>query len=111
MRAKLILLFIFKYYKSLVHRIVVSLKLRKHRHHVILRPHQHQQRLPGKQDQVKSRMLEMAEAEHAAKMKMYKLKKDILTMKKRKLEESVSNNNEVNRPSKSNKTSCEWRPF
>ena len=53
----------------------------------------------------------MAEAEHAAKMKMYKLKKDILTRKKRKLEESLSNNNEVDRRSGNNETSRAWRPF
>jgi hypothetical protein len=47
-------------------------------------------KLPGKQEQVKSRLLEMAEAEHAAKMRLYQLKEDILRLEKRKLEESLS---------------------
>lgn len=53
----------------------------------------------------------MAEAEHAAKMKIYKIKEDILTRKKRKIKESLSNNNEVDRRSANYETSCAWRPF
>jgi hypothetical protein len=37
-------------------------------------------KLPGKQEQVKSRLLEMAEAEHAAKMRVYQLQEDILRL-------------------------------
>lgn len=68
-------------------------------------------KLPGKQEQVKSRLLEMAEAEHAAKMRVYQLKEDILILKKRKLEESLSISTETNRPSTSNSVCSAWRPF
>lgn len=70
-------------------------------------------KLPGKQEQVKSRLLEMAEAEHAANMRVYQLKEDtcILILKKRKLEESLSISTETNRPSTSNSVCSAWRPF
>ncbi|XP_056020159.1 uncharacterized protein LOC125669809 [Ostrea edulis] len=66
-------------------------------------------KLSGKQEQVKSRLLEMAE--HAAKMRVYQLKEDILILKKRKLEESLSISTETNRPSTSNSVCSAWRPL
>ncbi|XP_062610728.1 myb/SANT-like DNA-binding domain-containing protein 3 [Saccostrea cucullata] len=66
----------------------------------------------GNQEQVKGRLFEMAEEEHAAKMRIYKLKEDILNLKKRKLEESMATactNETSNRPSASKEIA--WRPF
>ena len=37
---------------------------------------------PGRQDQVKNRLLEMAEIEHCKKMTILQLKEDILKLKK-----------------------------
>ena len=68
-------------------------------------------KLSGKQEQVKSRLLEMAEAEHAAKMRVYQLKEDILRLKKRKLEESLSISNEATRSGASKSACSAWRPF
>ena len=68
-------------------------------------------KLSGKQEQVKSRLLEMAEAEHAAKMRVYQLKEDILRLKKRKLEESLLISNEATRSGASNSACSAWRPF
>jgi hypothetical protein len=44
---------------------------------------------PGRQDQVKNRLLEMAEIEHCKKMTILQLKEDILKLKKQKLENEI----------------------
>lgn len=44
---------------------------------------------PGRQDQVKNRLLEMAEIEHCKKMTIIQLKEDILKLKKQKLENEI----------------------
>ncbi|XP_062619358.1 myb/SANT-like DNA-binding domain-containing protein 3 [Saccostrea cucullata] len=44
---------------------------------------------PGRQDQVKNRLLEIAEIEHKKKMAILQLKEDILKLKKQKLENEI----------------------
>ncbi|XP_062584822.1 myb/SANT-like DNA-binding domain-containing protein 3 [Saccostrea cucullata] len=44
---------------------------------------------PGRQDQVKNRLLELAEIEHQKKMAILQLKEDILKLKKQKLENEI----------------------
>ena len=46
----------------------------------------------GRQDEIKSRMLEMAEEEHKQKMKILQLKENILLLKKQKLEKELNSN-------------------
>ena len=58
--------------------------------------------------------METAEEEYAAKMRIYKLKEEVLTLKKRKLEESFSINNEESpmiSPTVYKETCSAWRPF
>ena len=76
--------------------------------------HSKEKKLPGKQEQVKTRLLEMTEEEHAVKMRIYKLKEEFLTLKKCKLEESFSINNEESlriSPTVNKETCSAWRPF
>lgn len=68
--------------------------------------------LPGRQDQVKSRMLEMAEKEHEQKMKILQLKEEVLILKKQKLEKQLGNNVCNTVEIDSNNNSCGfWQPY
>lgn len=53
----------------------------------------------------------MVEVEYVVKMKIYKIKEDILIRKKCKIKEFLFNNNEVDRCSVNNEIFCVWRLF